>query len=176
MMITLADLHKLVIFAWQLTRDSTTAYTAISNTETITDDFKKWLKQIIPIDYLQQALTSACGTLNSRRLQQQQQPLISLSDPVVLFDNESTEVASYLMKDTEAEGGECQVLVLNINEESYDCPGMIAEDKVLKDFDDTTNQITTEAGTVGVSSRSHHNNHHHHHRSNKHTLKVIFHK
>ncbi len=130
MMITLSDLHKLIIFAWKLSKDPNQN----QNTSLLTDEFRDWLKKIVPSDYIAQVLNS----------------------------NETSEVISNLMKEADGLAG-WEVLVMNINENSYDCPGMMSEEKVLKEYEAS---LRMTSGTSCQKVSYHH--HHHHHRISKH--------
>lgn len=58
-----------------------------------------------------------------------------------------------------------QVLVMNISETSFDCPGMLNEEKVIKDHELNEKKKNEKSST---SSRQHH---YHHRSSRNHTLK-----
>lgn len=88
----------------------------------------KWLKSIIPIDYLTQALESCASALNLHR-------------KVNLLNSESAEVITHMLKEPNYEEY-FQILVVNINDKGFDCPGMLAEEKVLNDYDINSRTIS----------------------------------
>lgn len=115
----------------------------------------KWLKSIIPFDYLNQQLDNTASQMNSNnsistnnhnnRLsvnnsnslsrRQSDQNLMSLqTSPVISnYTSESPEVINSLLKEPDSLD-EYQILVVNINDKSLDCPGMLNEGKVIKEY------------------------------------------
>jgi len=138
MMITLSDLHKLIILAWQLSKDP-----GQNNISLLTDEFRNWLKSIVPCDYVAQ----------------------------VMNGNESAEGIANLMREVDGPG-EWEVLVMNVNEKSYECPGMMGEERVLKEYEASLRMASVSCGQklsgcqYGYHQQHHHG--HHHHRSGKH--------
>lgn len=137
------------------------------------EELKAWLKSIMPNDYLNQAFSSACAALNSAKKNPQNPG--NLNEP--LLTNKSIEVAVSLMKDTEMSmENECQVLVLGINQKNFDCPGMMNEDKVLKEYEFNSRSGHKASGVDGNNRDSQYrgNKHAVHKSRNQHTLKVSF--
>lgn len=60
---------------------------------------------------------------------------------VNLLISDSPDVINHLIKEPNLEDG-CQILVVNINDKGFDCPGMLAEEKVLNDYDSYANSRT----------------------------------
>ncbi|CAF0809811.1 unnamed protein product [Brachionus calyciflorus] len=110
-MISLNDLNRLLLFIRQLSKEPMLIET----------DESKWLKTIVPTDYINQALINCASTLNSNR-------------KANLLNSESPEVITHLFKEPILEES-YQILVININDKGFDCPGMLAEEKVLNDND-----------------------------------------
>ncbi len=122
--ISIQDIHKLLIFLKQLSKELPAD-----------SDELKWLKSIIPNDYLNQILEQTVNNLNSTKQmnltltrRQSEQNLISL------YNSESTEVINYLLKEPDLLE-DYQILVLNINDKSLECPGMLNEDKIIKEYE-----------------------------------------
>ena len=90
--------------------------------EPIESEEMKWLKAILPISYITSALENAAASLNKS------------SNNKMMYSVESGEVFVNLMKDTDA-SETCQVMIVQINDKAFECPGMLAEDKVLKEFE-----------------------------------------
>lgn len=126
------------------------------------DELKKWLKQLIPGEYLKQKLESTCVSLNASN----QQPVQSTpASGLTMLTADSTEVLTALMKDPDTVG-DYQVLVMSLNDKNYDCPGMLNEEKVLRDFE-ASQLIISKNKTASLCAK------HSHSAKNQHTLKVI---
>ena len=130
--ISIQDIHKLLMFLRQLSKELPAD-----------SDELKWLKSIIPNDYLNQILEQTVNNLNSTKQmnltltrRQSEQNLISL------FNSESTEVINYLLKEPDLLE-DYQILVLNINDKSLECPGMLNEDKIIKEYELNKKQLHT---------------------------------
>jgi len=111
-----------------------------------------WLKQILPGEYLKLKLESTFASLSANSQQQQ------------ILTIESAEVLTSLMKDSDTVT-DYQVLILSLNDKNYDCPGMMNEEKVLREFE--ASQLVMSKNKT--ASRC---NKHGHGSKNQHTLKV----
>lgn len=119
-------------------------------------DETKWLKSIIPFDYLNQILETAANNLNSQSLKNSSispmnsnsslpsnksssslnQQLSVNNNTAVAFTVDSPEVILSLIKESSLESFENhQVVIININDKDSNCPGMLNEDKVLNEQD-----------------------------------------
>lgn len=174
-MIALSDVHKILIFASQLSKQSTQLISTQQNPiDNSSDEFKKWLKSVIPGDYINQALESICSSSN---VVKQLQGPSNINTKHSLLTPTSSEVITSLLKDSEMiVDGKYQVLILSINDKNYECPGMLSEDKVIKEYE--ASQLTlkncqkTKSSVCAKHSVYNHSNEHAPNNSmNQHTLK-----
>ena len=92
----------------------------------------KWLKSILPNSYLTSALETATNTLNLTSKVANPVPSSNKSNNM----NESAEVYLQLLKEPNPDSTDpCQVMIVQINDKAFDCPGMISEEKVMKEFE-----------------------------------------
>ena len=147
-----------LIFARQVSKESTIEMQK-SVTDVELEELKKWLKTIIPFDYLNQALEAA--SRNGQTLNSNLTSVASNSKPSAALSSESSEIISSLMKEPEA-GRNHQVVVMSINDQGYDCPGMLSEEKVVKEFENSQliNKTKQKSGSSKQTGQ------------NQHTLKV----
>lgn len=125
------------------------------------DELKKWLKQLIPGEYLKQKLESTCVSLNANNQQAMQSTSITASTMLTV---DSSEVLTTLMKDPDSVEDH-QVLVMSLNDKNYDCPGMLNEEKVLKEFEASQLMVSKDKTASRCTKHSHG-------AKNQHTLKV----
>lgn len=108
-------------------------------------DDHKWIKSIIPTEYLNHTLETAALSLNSAKQtttlsrRQSEQSLLSL------LNTESNEVISSILKEPDSVL-DYQILIININDKSLDCPGMLSEDKVINDLN--TIKLVNKTNTI----------------------------
>ena len=163
----------------------------------------KWLKSILPLDYLNQVLEKSLQTLNETNNQQLQvgsnspnnshnsspsllkkpnkQPFFSSSEPSAIVNghkNDEALVITNLLKDTNLETFDgYKVIIVNINDKEFDCPGMRVEEKVLNDCESLASSVTS-ASAVSLFLNSHSNKEklikkvHHTHRDQRHNRKI----
>lgn len=101
-------------------------------------DESKWLKAIIPLDFINQAIKKPKSTNSA---------------------HEISEAINSLLKETSQEEG-YQIIIVNISDKGFECPGMIAEDKVLNEYEKTAPSRRNMAKGAGK-------HHHQHHRAKK---------
>ena len=92
---------------------------------------------------------------NSLSRRQSEQNLISLSQTLatVVYTAESLDVINSLVKEPESLD-DYQILVVNINDKSLDCPGMLSEEKVIKEYQATLTQHSQLLLPLNKSSSS----------------------
>ncbi len=119
-------------------------------------DEAKWLKSILPLDYINQALETAANSLNKANYSgtntsPNSNSVPSLNNNTGLPPNksssslnqqahtpESSETILSLIKESNLESFEgYQVVVVNINDKDSNCPGMQNEEKVLSEQDNS---------------------------------------
>lgn len=72
---------------------------------------------------------------------------------VNLLSSDSPDVIKHLINEPNLEDG-CQILVININDKGFDCPGMLTEEKVLIDYDSYANsKIITRNSKLNNKSK-----------------------
>ena len=133
----------------------------------------KWLKSILPFDYLNQVLEKglACLTETSHQLNHSSlsannsSPSISKkgnknffsSEPVNGYRNDEAQVITNLLKETNLELFDgYKVIIVNINDKDSECPGMRVEEKVLNDCESLASSVTS-ASAVSLFLNSHSN-------------------
>ena len=128
--ISLQDVHKLLIYLKQILKELPMD----------SEDYK-WLKSILPNDYLNTLLEQTAASLNTKTLtlsrRQSDQNLISLAN----YTNESNEVVSAILKEPESIE-DYKVLIVNINDKAMECPGMMSEEKLIKEYETIKNKPT----------------------------------
>jgi hypothetical protein len=118
----------------------------------------KWLKTIIPADYLNLTLESTAQKMNATNQRNADLLLIQNSSmhngnklqiqaTTTIVNSQSGEVIETLIKDLNQDQEAHKVLVVNINDKNLDCPGMIVEEKFMSD----TLLNTNNKSTGGVS-------------------------
>ena len=95
----------------------------------------KWLKSILPFDYMNTTLENALQTCNSLRSSQSNNKPLS---PLVL---DSTEVIASILKENPNEMFEgYQIIAISIYDKDSDCPGMLSEEKVINEYENLRKQ------------------------------------
>lgn len=126
MIISLQDAHKLLIYLKQ----------TLKELPPDSEDYK-WLKSILPSEYLNNQLEQTALSLNTKpsvsstlTRRQSDQNLVSLAN----YTSESSEVINALLKEPDSVD-DYKVLIVNINDKSMECPGMMSEDKIIKEYE-----------------------------------------
>lgn len=119
MMIALGDLNRLVVYMRQLSRDL--GHSAAGGDQA-GDEAIKWLRAVLPYDYVKNTLESVAAHLN----QAAKTGGRHLGAP---YNSESAEVIAAIFKEAHSEPD--QILVVNISEKGMECPGMLSEEKVI---------------------------------------------
>ena len=154
-------------------------------------DEQKWLKSILPLDYLNHVLetnlaslhtlnnsfnsplTNSTSMSSSKNLSKQ----ISMNDLITSTSrSDEATVITNLLKETHLDLFDgYQVVVVNINDKEFDCPGMLVEEKVLNEYELLTSNVTSaSAASLFLNSRKKQEKlvkQHHHHRDQRHTSK-----
>ena len=161
----------------------------------------KWLKSILPLDYLNQAIEKSVLSLNETNNQLLQvghnspsnsfnsspsllkkpnkQPFFSQNEPSPVNGHKNDEALAItnLLKDTNLETFDgYKVITVNINDKEFDCPGMRVEEKVLNDCESLASSVTS-ASAVSLFLNSYSNKEklmkkiQHNHRDQRHNRK-----
>lgn len=120
-MISIQDLHRLIIYLRQVSKELVT-----SDTEEY-----KWLKSIMPFDYINQVLENTVSNLNSQKNKSNNS---NNQMSLHIYSTESKEVINFLLREPSSEEV-YQILVLNISDKGFECPGMLAEEKVVTEYE-----------------------------------------
>ena len=142
----------------------------------------KWLKSILPFDYLNQALEKGRASLNehctnyltsnsnnsnsngnspSILKKSNKPPSFTISSgESAACKNDEAIVITNLLKETNVESFDgYKVIIVNINDKDSDCPGMRVEEKVLNDCESLASSVTSaSAVSLFLNSQSNQEN------------------
>jgi hypothetical protein len=126
------------------------------------------------MDYLNQQLDSNVNQMNNNNTtnrlsvasnsnnsslsrRQSDQNLVSLQTlGAIVYTVDSVDVINSLLKEPESLD-DYQILIVNINDKSLDCPGMLSEEKVIKEYQATLSShsklLTTNKSSSSSSSK-----------------------
>ena len=150
----------------------------------------KWLKSILPFEYLNQAIETGIANYQQQHVNHSSiansasmsknynRPLSTIINNEVKTKTEIEPIViTNLLKETHLDLFDgYQVIVVNINDKDFDCPGMLVEEKVLNECDLLGSSAS--AASLFLNSRKNqekpikkHHPHHQHHRDQRHTNK-----